>query len=70
MNLSSITVKPLGLMKGVCLPIHTHTNPRGRLKWPSAVTRLTPHFMCALVSDRMICKLKEYDIIYDAKCPF
>ena len=29
-----------GVVKWVCKPTHTHTNPRGRLKWPYAVTRL------------------------------
>ena len=36
--------------------IHTHTNPRGRLNWPCAITRPTTYFTCGLVSALAICK--------------
>ena len=29
---------------------------------------LTAHFTCRLVFDLVICKLKEYDGVYDDKC--
>ena len=45
--------------------MHTYTKLWGRLKWPSAITRLTTHFTCSLVSDLVICKQrKEYDHIW------
>ena len=40
----------------VCQPIHTHTNPLRKIKWSSAITRLTAHFVCGLMSDLVICK--------------
>ena len=49
--------------------IYTHTNPWGRLKWPYAITRLTSHFMCGLMSDPVICKLRKSMVIHDTKCP-
>ena len=36
------------------------TNPWGKLKWPCAITRLTAHFMCGLMSDLVICKFRKY----------
>ena len=48
-----------GVIKLVCKPAHTHTNPRGRLKWPSAITRLTAHCTCGLMSDLVICRHKK-----------
>ena len=35
-----------------------------------AVTRLTAHLMCGVVSDLVICELREYDFVYDTKCPY
>ena len=52
-----------------CVSIHTYTNPRGRLKWPCAITRLTTHFMCGLMSDLVICKFRKSMVIHDAECP-
>ena len=57
------------LTVSVCYPIHTHTKPWGRLKWPYAITRLTVHCTWNLVSDLVICYAKVSDTIYDAKCP-
>ena len=48
---SRVSSVPLGVIKWVCELIHTHTIPWGRLKWPYAITRLTAHFMCGLMSD-------------------
>ena len=48
----------------------THSNPWGRLKWPYAITRLTAHFMCGLMSDLLHCEFKEYDVLYDAESPY
>ena len=60
----------LGGDKGVCLPLHTHTNPWGRLKWPSTTTRLTAHFVCGLMSDMVICKFRKGVVMHDTECPF
>ena len=38
---------------------HTYTNPRGRLKWPSASTRLTTFFTYGLMSDLVISKQRK-----------
>ena len=39
----------------ICMLTHTcvctHTNSSGVLKWPSAITRLSTHFTCGLMSD-------------------
>ena len=48
----------------------TRTNPWGRLKWPSAITRLTAHFMCGLMSDMVICKFRKSMVIHDTECPY
>ena len=58
-------VDPLADHKVSLLPIHTRTNHWGRL-WPPAITRLTAHFTCGLVSDLVMCK-QRYDNGY-AKC--
>ena len=55
-------------MCSVCLSLIT--NPRGRLKWPYAVTRLTAHFMCGLMSDLVICKFRKSMVIHDVECPY
>ena len=47
-----------------------HKPLRKTLKWPCAITRPTIHFMCGLVSDLVICKVKEYDVMYKAKCSY
>ena len=33
--------------------------PQRKINWPSAITRLTAHVMCALVSDLVICKRRK-----------
>ena len=55
----SLEVEPSGVIKWVCSPIHTHTNPWGRLAWSYAIFRLTAHFMCGLISDLVICKFRK-----------
>ena len=52
--------------------MHTHTNPWGRLKWPYAITRLTSHFVCGLMSDLVIWKFRKSMVIlvHDTKCPY
>ena len=47
---------------------HTHTNPR-RLKWSYAITWMTAYFICGLMSDRVICKLRKSMVIHDTECP-
>ena len=48
-NITPPIVQPSGVIKWVYWPICTHTNPRGRLRWPYAITRLTAHFVCGLI---------------------
>ena len=68
--------KPFGVIKWACEPIHTHTNPWGRWKWPyaNAITRLIAHFKCSLMSDLVICKLKKVwsymtrNVLTETKC--
>ena len=39
---------------------HTHPHkPQRDIKGPSAITRLTTHFTCGLMSDLVICKHKR-----------
>ena len=61
---------PSGVIKWVCLPIHTHTNTWGRLKWPYAITIMTAHFVRGLISDMVICKFRKFMVIHDTECPF
>ena len=48
----------------------TNTNPRGKLKWPYAITRLTAHFVCGLMYDLVRCKFRKSMVIHDTKCPY
>ena len=59
---------PLGLIKWVCYPLYTHTNPWGRSKWPYAITRLTALFMCGLMSALVICNFRKSIVIHDTEC--
>ena len=36
---------------------------------PSAITRLTALFVIGLVCDLVMCRMTEYDVIYDTECP-
>ena len=48
--------------------ILTHTYPHKplrKIKWPSAITRLTPHFMYGLMSALVICKKRRSMVIHD-----
>ena len=47
-----------------------HANPWGRFKWPYAITRLTAHFTCGLMSDLVICKFRKSIIIHDTECRY
>ena len=49
------TCIPSNAMKWVCEPKHTHTNLR-KIKWSSAITRLTAHCMCGPIMKCLICK--------------
>ena len=53
-----------------CDKVSMLTHSSWRFKWPSAVTRLTAHFMSGLISALVICELKECNVVYDAKCPY
>ena len=59
---------PSMVIKWVCLLIHTHTNPWGRLKLSYAITRLTAHFMCGLMSGLVICKFGKIMVMHDTEC--
>ena len=58
------------------LPVEllTHTyphNPLTKIMWPSAVTRLTAHFMYGLMSDLVIfASIGKNMVIYDTECPY
>ena len=45
-------------------------NSWGWLRWSSAIIGVTAHFTCCLVSDLVIWSWKEYDAVYDDKCPY
>ena len=60
----------LSKKKLLSIRIHTHTNPWRRLKWLYAITRLTAHFMCGLMSDLVICKFRKSMAIHDTGCPY
>ena len=47
--------------------MHAQTNKRGRLKYPSAITRMSVHFVCGLMSDLVICKIRKQ---YARTCVF
>ena len=34
-----------------------------------AITRLTAHFVCGLMSDLVICKFRKCMVIHDTECP-
>ena len=53
----------------ICSLIFFRLNPRGRLKWPYTITRLTASFMCGLMSDVVKCKFRKSMVIHDTKCP-
>ena len=63
-------VSPSGVIKWVFSPIHIHTNIWGRLKLPYAITRLTTHFVCGLMSDLVIHKFRKRIVLYDTECPY
>ena len=63
---------PSGVIKWVCQPMHTHINPWGRFHWSYAITKLTAHCMCDLMSDLIwsISKYRKSMVIYDTECPY
>ena len=67
---SSFSLIPSRVIKWVCYPIYTHTNPWGKLKWPYAITRLAAHFICGLMSDLVICNFRKDMVIHDTECPY
>ena len=50
--------------------VHAHANRFERLKWPYAIARMIAHFMCALMSDLVVCKFRQSMIIQDTECPY
>ena len=44
----------------------------GKIKWPFAITRLTAHITCGLMSDlEILCtSLEKSMVIHDTKCPY
>ena len=61
---------PSGVIKWVCYPIYKHTNLWGKLKWPYAISRLTAHYMCGLMSDLVICNFRKSMVMHDTECPY
>ena len=54
--------RPTNLYRGDKVTVLTHTYPHKplkKIKWPSAITMLTTHFMCGLMSDLVICKHRK-----------
>ena len=61
---------PQGWQSEYVNPYIPTQNPRGRLKWPYTITRLTAHFMCGLMSNLVICKFRKSMVIHDTECPY
>ena len=58
------------MIKWVCYPMYTRTNPWGKVKWPYAITGLTAHFMCGLMFDLVFCNFRKSTVIHDTECPY
>ena len=67
---SFFNIITLRVVKWECQSLHTHTNPLGRLKWPSAITRLATHFTCGLTSALGIYHQRKTMVIHDTECPW
>ena len=61
---------PSRVIKWVCYPMYTHTNPWGKIKWPYAITKLTAHFMYGLIFDLMFYNFRKNVVIRDTECPY
>ena len=54
----------------------THTYPHKPLRKEKvtmshcAITRVTAHFICGLMSDLAICKFRKSMVIHDTECPY
>ena len=54
-----------------CVPCATQRwYPWGILKWPYAITWLTTHLMCGLMSDLVICKFTNSMVIHGTECSY
>ena len=54
-----------------CMLTHTYPHkPLRKIKWPSAITRLTAHFTCGLMSDLAVCRClhRKNMVIHDIEC--
>ena len=58
-----------GLIKWENIHVPTHTNPWGRFKWASAITRLTPHFITAWCLIWRFASIDKSMDINNTECP-
>ena len=47
-----------------------HNRVMMNIKWPYAITRLTIHFACGLMSVLVICREEKGVVIHGTKCPY
>ena len=73
---SEVPAQPLGGDKSEYVNPYIPTQPPPPPPQPRkikvtiyAVTRLTANFMCGLMSDLVICKLRKSMVIHDTECP-
>ena len=52
-------VRLSGMIIWVCYSIYLHAKPQGCLMRPSAITKLTVHFTCGVMSALVICKQRK-----------
>ena len=70
--LHSAAVSHVRALEGNKLNMLTHIYSRKhmrKIKWPSAITRLTAHFTCGLRSDLVFAWKGKSMIIHDTECP-
>ena len=68
-------IQPSGVIKWICLPMHTHSYPLGTFKWPSAITKLTAHYMwldvCLLwlfASKEIVWSYMTLNVLTETRC--
>ena len=62
---------PTKTLSGDKVSMFTHIYPHKPLwKWPIAITRLTTHFTCGLMSGLVICEHRKLLVIHNTKCPY
>ena len=65
------------LQCGLCVLLSVPKNyfglykPLRNIKWLSAITKLTAHFMCGLmIYDLVLCRHRKSMVIHDTECPY